>query len=326
MSPRPVELLLATWNGERFLPDLLDSLSSQSCCDFTILARDDGSTDGTRALLQQWGLSHPDRLVLLENEERHPDPHKESPGGSRGAALNFARLIEASSAPYVMFCDQDDRWMPEKVAVTLDRMRRAEERAGGETPILVHTDLRVVDARLNLLDESFWRYQKLHPGLAGRLGRTLVQNVVTGCTMMANRALLGRASPVPPEAVMHDWWLALVAAAFGQVLAVPEATIDYRQHGENTLGAKRWTASDWIGKAARLRDSAELHASLDRAREQARVFQSRFAQELDEPRRQALAAFASLDGMSFWKRRRVLLRHGLLKNGFIRNLGLLARV
>lgn len=315
MSPPPVEIVLSTRDGARFLPELLASLEAQTVRDFRLLVRDDGSVDDTPAVLERACREVGFPVVRLDDDD-----------GALGPARSFARLLAASAAPRVMPCDQDDVWKPRKVEVTLDAMEAAEGRAGAGTPVLVHTDLEVVDADLEVLDESLWAYQGLRPETGNAMERVLVQNVVTGCAAMANGALLERALPVPRRAAMHDWWLALVAAAFGQVVAVPEATVAYRQHGANALGARAWSAGYVVGKCLRFLDTAELHASLERSRTQARAFRDRYADCLDPDRRRAVEAFAGLDALGFWGRRRALLRHGLLKNGLIRNLALLARV
>ena len=308
-----VEILLATLNGAGFLPELLASLYAQTHRDFRILARDDGSSDGTAAILRHQLEAHAGRFALLEDED-----------GGLGARGNFDRLMGASSAGYTMFCDQDDRWKPGKVAVTLDAMHAAEARYGAGTPILVHTDLQVVDENLQELGESYWRYQRLRPELAGRFERTLVQNAVTGCTVMANRALLERAGPVPAAAVLHDWWLALVASAFGVVIAVPEATVAYRQHGGKEVGAKLRSLGYVLGRA--LGSTADFRASLRRSQDQARAFRDRFGNELTEGKREALAAYTGLDSQSFLGRRRALLEQRLLRHGVIRNVALMLRV
>ncbi len=310
-----VEILLATYDGARFLSELLQSLFAQTHRELRVLARDDRSSDETLEVLRRASVERPGRFALVQDAD-----------GRLGARDNFARLMEASTAPYVMFSDQDDVWTPRKVEVTLEAMRNAEARGGPDQPVLVHTDLWVVDEKLRELSGSFWRYQHLDPALGRRLERALVQNVVTGCTVMVNRPLLRRALPIPREAVMHDWWVALVAAALGEVVDVPEATVAYRQHGANDRGAAPWSARHVLQKAARLGDASELHASLRESRLQAAAFHGRFADLLDPAGREAVARFAELDRLSFWGRRRALVRHGLWKHGLVRNLGLLIRV
>ena len=139
-------------------------------------------------------------------------------------------------ADYVMFCDQDDVWHPDKVRLTLRLMEQVETDLS--LPVLVHTDLRVVDGELREMDPSFQHYSGLD-GHRPSLPQLLVQNVVTGCTVMINRSF--GAAGLPPggggDMLMHDWWLALIAAAMGRAVFLDRATIDYRQHGGNVVGA-----------------------------------------------------------------------------------------
>ncbi len=117
------------------------------------------------------------------------------------------------------------------------RIKAAEEELGSGAPILAHTDLVVVDENLQAIAPSFWSYSNLNPYCGSRLNRLLIQNVVTGSATMVNGALARLASPIPQEAVLHDWWLALIASALGRIEAIPERTVLYRQHGRNCLGA-----------------------------------------------------------------------------------------
>jgi hypothetical protein len=102
---------------------------------------------------------------------------------------------------------------------------------------LVHSDLELVDAAGNRLGVRYLQRQRLDPERTAPVDLALT-NVVTGCTALCNRALLELALPLPVEALMHDWWLALVASAFGRIGWLPQATVLYRQHGANVLGAQ----------------------------------------------------------------------------------------
>ena len=165
-----VDVLLATWNGERHLAALLDSLLAQTYPHFRLLVSDDGSIDGTRAVLERYRPRFGGRLLLLP-----PRP------AGRGGLGNFEYLMQASlddaQAPWAMFCDQDDVWLPEKIAQTLAAMQRTELGAEPGTPCLVHTDLRVVDEALAPIAESFVRYQHMDPAGVGNDMRLLVSDM-----------------------------------------------------------------------------------------------------------------------------------------------------
>lgn len=223
-----VDVLLATWNGECHLAALLDSLLAQTYPHFRLLVSDDGSTDGTRALLDRYRHRFGGRLRLLPQR----------PAG-RGGLGNFEYLMQASLgdalAPWAMFCDQDDVWLPEKIAQTLAAMQSTEQGAEPGTPCLVHTDLRVVNEALAPIADSFVRYQRMDPAHCTPRG-LLSMNQVTGCATMVNRSLLAMALPIPAEVVVHDWWCAVLSGS-GRRAFVDVPTLLYRQHAVNQIGA-----------------------------------------------------------------------------------------
>ena len=232
--PPTIDIVMATYNGARFLCEQLDSVLAQARPGVRLLVRDDGSTDATREILAAYAGNRPEG-VLVENGSRR-----------LGACGSFSALLERSDADFVVLCDQDDVWLPGRLDAMLRRLVELEDRHGRGAPLLVHSDLTVVDAGLRELCPSFWRYQGLDPFRGGVLNRLLVQNVVTGCAAILNRALVRRATPIPKAAVMHDWWLATAAAALGRLEALAQPTALYRQHGENRVGAQRWE----IGRAS----------------------------------------------------------------------------
>lgn len=297
-----IQVLLATYNGQDHVAALLDSLFGQTLgCE--ILVRDDGSTDGTRAVLER----HARRLTMLTDEL-----------GNVGPRENFNLLLWTSSAPYVALADQDDVWTPDRLEAGMVVMAQLERRFGSKTPILVHGDLQVCGADGREVAPSLWRYQRLDPRVRA-FSRLLVQNNVTGCTMLMNRALVDLALPVPPEAIMHDWWLTLVAAAAGEIGVVPRPVVRYRQHGKNQLGAVR---GDWFGAALRSRAMRPRHA-LRAARTQARAFRDRFAGQpgLEHAARVA-GVYAEIDREPYARRLWLLARHGLWMQDLPRNVGL----
>jgi glycosyltransferase involved in cell wall biosynthesis len=302
-----IDILLATYNGERFLRPQLDSLLAQTEQGFRILARDDGSSDGTIAVLGEFAKAHPGRLAAVGTR-----------GPGLGACGNFAALAALSTAPYVMFCDHDDVWHPDKVAASLGEMRRLEAEHGPQTPILVHADLRVVDERLEEISPRMSLYQGVDIRRGSDFPHLLVQNTATGCTLMANRALVEAALPVPPGAILHDHWFALVAAACGRVSLIDRPLIDYRQHAGNAVGAAGMGLM-LIWKRFR-EGSARYRRSYLAICAQAEAFGARYGDRLPVDRREACLALASLPRSGWWQRRRSIIRHRLWKSGWTRNL------
>jgi hypothetical protein len=148
------------------------------------------------------------------------------------------------STPYFALCDQDDVWQSEKLEESVDLL----ERTGTE---LVYTDLVVVDDDLCQVAASMWRYSQIVPVHGKALVPLLLRNTVTGCTIVGRTALLARALPFPAGIPMHDWWLAVVAASGGGVEPLPQATVLYRQHGQNELGASTLSLSTFRRRQSR---------------------------------------------------------------------------
>lgn len=298
-----VDILLATFNGFSFIASQLDSILSQSYKDIHLIIRDDLSSDSTRKILEAYANRFPGMITLLPSDIR------------LGAKGNFSCLMEHVTADYIMFADQDDVWKEDKVGQTLERMKALEQHYSRETPLLVHTDLKVVDRDLNVLGQSFWRYCGINPLKGQTLNRLLMQNVVTGCTMMVNRPLLELGYPIPEGAVMHDWWLALVAAAFGKIEMFPKATMLYRQHARNTVGARKFLSFSYFKYGFLRLNKPELAKQLH-----ASELLKRYFYLLNAKQKQVLKAFNQLPKASFLQKAFLILRYRFFKMGFIRNV------
>jgi glycosyltransferase involved in cell wall biosynthesis len=222
-----IDILLATYNGQKYLREQIDSILSQSNQDWQLVIRDDKSLDDTLSIIKDYLARYPDKIKLIEDNGCH-----------LGAKLNFQCLLEHSTAEYIMFCDQDDVWLPQKIDITLNAMKVAEKNFHNK-PIMIHSDLVVVDANLKKVASSLWTYQKVVPSKNDDLNRIILQNVATGCTIMINSKAKDVSLPIPEEAVMHDWWIALKVAQYGKILHIPKQLVLYRQHTGNLVGAKK---------------------------------------------------------------------------------------
>lgn len=293
----PIEVLLAVYRGGAHLREQLASLAAQRGAAWELLVRDEGGEDG--ALLAEFAAAHPGRVRLLD-------------GGLRlGAAGNFAALLAASTRPHVACCDQDDVWHPLRLAAGERLLRQAEAEGGAATPLLVHSDLAVTGPALEPIAPSFWALQGLEPRGGARLARMLVQNVVTGCSVLMNRALLDRALPLPSQAIMHDWWLALVAAACGRLLHLPAAALRYRQHGGNQLGAV--DAATWTRRSLARREGL-----LPRYAAQAASLLERLAGRMPRERERLVRRFLRICAQPWPERAALLARAGHWKHGHLR--------
>lgn len=302
-----VYILLAAYNGQKYIGEMIDSILAQDYTDWHLVLSDDSSSDSTPSVLDSYAEKYPERITHYKSGKRFGN-----------AQNHFMHLLEQySDAPYIMFCDQDDVWHKDKISKTLAKMKETEKDPA--VPAMVHTDLCVVDGQLNLLSESFCEYSKLN-GHRLALNQLLAQNVVTGCTMMLNSALAQRAAQTVEEKdmLMHDWWIALIASVYGQIGFLDEATIDYRQHSDNVVGAKNIRS---VGYILRKISGNEARKAIKQTFTQAKALYARFGDSIDATNKEILKQYASLENDGWFKRRCKYIKYGFYKCGFIRVFG-----
>lgn len=300
-----VRILLATYNGSKYIGEMIDSILAQDYADWQLILSDDGSRDETAEILEGYARKYPNRITHYRSGMRFGN-----------AQDHFMHLLKVfGDAPYIMFCDQDDVWHSDKISKTMEKMEQIE--VSGK-PAMVHTDLRVVDGQLKLMDPSFMHFSKLD-GHRLELKHLLVQNVVTGCTMMINRALaaLAVSHPAKEGILMHDWWLALLASAVGTTGYVEEATIDYRQHGNNVVGAKNTRSFSYIKNKLK---NKEIALVMEKTYEQAGSFGECFAEVMRAEERELVAQYSELKGKNFTARRVAFIKYSFFKIGASRKI------
>lgn len=222
-----LSVALCTYNGARYLREQLDSIASQTRLPEEMIVCDDQSGDGSAEIVEAFASEAPFPVQLHVNKE------------SLGAIRNFEKAIGLCNGDFIALSDQDDVWLPDKLETTLKMLCEAEAKHGPATPLLAHTDLQIVDTERRPVARSFYRHQGFRRLHRDSLAELLLENYVTGCTVLMNRALKEAGLPIPQQALMQDWWLALVAAASGRVISLTEATVLYRQHEANAVGARR---------------------------------------------------------------------------------------
>lgn len=229
-----IAILLATYNGEQYLSEQLNSLVTQTFQKFICYIHDDGSSDNTQAIIDKYVSGYPNKFVIVS-------------GNSTGSAKNnFMFLLSKVNEAYIMFCDQDDVWLDNKIETTYCAMKRMEKKYKA-VPIMIFSDLRVVDEKLNMISDSYLTYTA-RTYYMDNYKKLIIQNVVAGCTMMINAKLRERALEIEDlsNIYMHDWWMALIASVSGKLYYINEALILYRQHRNNTVGAKSTNFADFI--------------------------------------------------------------------------------
>lgn len=305
LETNQIAVLLATYNGEKYIEEQIASLFSQTEKHWELFAHDDGSTDRTADILKDYQEHDPDRIHILSGPS------------CGGAKENFFFLMKQVKAPYVMFCDQDDVWKPEKIALEFQKIKDLETQFGAATPLMVFSDLTVVDDNLHIIAERMSVYQKLDPSHT-KPKDLMIQNVITGCTVMVNRALIQKALQLrkTDNVIMHDWWCALTAAYFGKVSYVDRPLVLYRQHGDNSVGAKNVSSPEYLRK--KLKHWRDIKCSLTATQNQTASFVNTYS--ITDP---VLIRYGQLGEKNKAQRLYFYAKNGVRKCGWQRNLGLL---
>ena len=244
-NKRQVAILLSTYNGTRYLRELFDSLLSQTHTDFTIYVRDDGSKDDTVSIIKEYCEN--DERVQFIDDQLHLGPTK-----------TFMHLLQVVDSSYYMFCDQDDVWLPDKVKVSVEKIKEIERQA--MKPIIVYTDLVVTDGDLNPVAQSMWEYSHLNVDTPTSFNYICVYNNIPGCSSIINNTAkeVVDFEQELPKNIYHDWWIAIcVSKHGGKIVPLKQSTILFRRHGDNETNVSSESRS-LSSKIKRLRRSYEL--------------------------------------------------------------------
>lgn len=304
-----IDILMATYNGESYVAEQIDSILNQTYTEWKLYIRDDGSKDNTMSILEEYASKYSDKIILVKDGKK-----------GLGAKGNFGALIKYSKNEYCMFCDQDDFWLNSKIEDSINKMFEIENKEGSNFPILVHTDLKVVDGKLEIINESFWNYQNLDKNKTD-LRNLLVQNNITGCTMLMNRALMNLCQNTPENCIMHDWWIGLVASAFGGIYTIDKQTMLYRQHGKNEVGAHEYNSIGFVKN--KLSNFEKISKSIDDTIIQAEAFYNEFKDKLSDNDRNLVYNYSVLREKNFIQRKQSIVKNKFYKSGLVRNIGYL---
>lgn len=232
---RKIEILLATFNGEAFLEELLTSISLQTHTDWVLNVADDGSTDRTLDILKSFQNKFDDQVFITVNTRR------------KGASENFMGLMSGAKYDLIAFCDQDDVWLTDKLSRLYNEYTKQERLLKDRlSPILIYSDAKVVDKKLDTLQPSLLQLNKTLASSSHSFNSLKFRNCITGCTVLTDRKALGMAltnatalfHKFKTGVVMHDHWLGLVVSINSGVIArVDDTLVLYRQHENNAVGA-----------------------------------------------------------------------------------------
>jgi glycosyltransferase involved in cell wall biosynthesis len=301
-----IDILLASYNGEKYITEQIESILNQTYKDWFLYIKDDCSTDNTVKIINAYEKRYKDKIKVIVSDK---------PSGS--AKDNFFSILQYSKSDYIMTCDQDDVWIPEKIEITYNKMKEAEN-AYKEIPILVHTDLKVADENLNVISDSLLKMQNLDSS-RDKLNNLLVQNIVTGCTVMVNRKLLDYIKTIPKYAIMHDWWMALIASSLGKIEFIEKPTVLYRQHKYNDVGAKDVNSANYILK--RLSNINDIKKSISDTYLQSEEVLNSLGNLIDKNNYLLVNQYSLMTKFNKVKKILILLKYKLWKNSLMRVLG-----
>jgi len=227
-------ILLSTYNSEKYLCDQIDSILMQSYKDWQLYIRDDGSTDSTLSIINDY-CSKFTNIQMLASEK------------NIGVKNSFFELLKNVNSQYYMFCDHDDVWFSDKIERSYEKMKEEEDK-NGKIAVVVCSDLVVVDNKLQVVHDSMWEYSKFLPEVLRSSFKYLsICNFVTGCTMMINNKAKELSLPLSPYATLHDNWIALkVSYSNGIISPIYDPTMLYRQHGKNVCGATKFKKQNYF--------------------------------------------------------------------------------
>ena len=218
-----VDILLATFNGEKYLRDQIDSILNQTYTDFRLLISDDCSSDNTQIILKEYEKKD-NRIQIYYQRE------------NLGVVRNFEFLLQKVEANYFMFADQDDIWKEYKIEKSVEKMQDTDSD-------LVYSDLEVVNEKLEVTYESYWKLKGIYDKIKkyNNFNSLYLNNFVTGCTIIAKKECIQKVLPLPKTSkyVLHDYWLALIVSETGKINYIEEPLMKYRQHKNNSIGSKK---------------------------------------------------------------------------------------
>jgi glycosyltransferase involved in cell wall biosynthesis len=307
-----ISIALASYNGEKYIKEQVLSILNQTIAEIELVVSDDCSTDNTLTIIKS--LAEKDNRIKLE-----PSLVK------KGVVGNFYAAMQYCQGTYIAFADQDDVWVKDKLERSLSLMHQAEQGFGIDKPLLVFTDLQVVDSDLKPLHDSYAQLKGLNTQKV-TLARLLVENAVTGCTMFFNRPLATLVQQFPPSVLMHDVYIAMIASSFGQCLFLDEATVLYRQHDHNVLGTSENSFAKSLGNTLRTLLHDDKAAFLQGEINQAKDFLQQFENELTASQVSLLRSFVNLPSMGKLGRVSFALKHGAVKGNLAKTCNFMLKL
>jgi glycosyltransferase involved in cell wall biosynthesis len=280
---KSISIALTTCNGEAYLVEQLESFIRQTYSPYEVIICDDASDDRTVDIIMSYVAKLP--IKLYQNKERI------------GVVNNFRQAISKCTGSWVACCDQDDVWLPDKLSLSANAM----EKIDGELPAAVYTDLTLTNATLEVIETSYWTMRNINPAKE-TFYSILFGNIITGCTLLINRAMAIEVKKMPDKAIMHDFWIACIAYSWGRYAYINQPTVLYRQHYNNV------TKNDKVNLLTRVARLYKYIKSgfdnyLSEEIGQANLFYKIYADKLSMEDKSAILNFLTLTDLKAWRRK-----------------------
>ena len=330
-----VAVLLSSYNGEDFILELLESLENQTYRNFDLIIRDDGSNDSTREIISSFKKRSSIPVIVITDNDKDEV-------AELSLSSSFFKLVKYANSfqdyKYFLFCDQDDIWHKNKIEIMVDVISK-EETFRIDEPILVHSNLNLINEEGDSLNSSFWEWQNINP-LRNSTARLLIQNTVTGCATIMNRELSTKLED-GPNLYYHDHRAALIASLNGAVIPISQSLIDYRQHGKNVSGAGGMDVN-FIKKTMYIINTFlkiffdfehtknlinyhydELNKIIRFGVEEAKQLNELYGNEMNKKSKKSVINLSKFFEVSHYSRIIILIGGNFLPNSFYRSLGIL---
>lgn len=307
-----IHIIMCTYNGEKYIKEQIESILHNSTTDWRLYISDDGSTDSTYALASEYAKDYPQKIILTTHINV-ADP-----------SIHFLEKIKDISMimqddDYIMLCDQDDIWYNNKIELTLKHMSNLVMKNSNEMPLLVCTDVEVVNEKKEQLSRSFRRM--IHYSINKLdIAHLLMEHKAQGCTIMINKALADKIRKLPKVNTIHDMWLEMIAVTMGKMDYVDEPTMAYRRYAEQyTAGEMRF----WKMVLEQMKHMKEQKYMVYGMAQQTQEFLRIYGEELACECRELIETFATLEQQGFWQKRFNIIKYHMWKTGVIRNIGMM---
>ncbi|MDK2802122.1 MAG: glycosyltransferase family 2 protein [Oscillospiraceae bacterium] len=298
-----IDILMATYNGENYIKEQINSILDQSFQDFRLIICDDQSNDKTFDILKEYEKIYPKKIYVYKNIERQGSAKK-----------NFISMFKYIGSDYIMFADQDDVWLKDKIKNSYKLIKEKECILIKKSPIIVHTNLKIVNQDKIVISESFYKHQNICASI-NSFKNILIQNIFVGCTLMINKEMANLLKDVYDDSriIMHDWIIGILAVGCGNAYYIETPQILYRQHNNNSVGASN------PYKLEKLFNLKKQYNNIRDTFFQAEYIKEKFGNIFNKEDQKTLNIYSKFCYNSRWQKISSIVKYNFYKQGFIRS-------